>query len=784
MVEFFIALIVAALVFLMWVVVVVLLVCPFGVPFTLFMSGKGNRGSILRLFPTILLLGSFSSAQASHSAAPAARSQPLSDLPVWSTTLTQPNRYISAHGIRGFAGGYSEDGLEFWSFPLQLVNGYYLSFVLPKAPSVPAISLLTSIEVDPLGVTRIYTAPDFRVQERVTTHAEDPGVLVRFIVEGRSDLHVQVHFQPSLNLMWPAGIGGQETSWDQDARGFLLSEPSQQFKALISSPEATEHSEPNNDRRGSGFNRTITLTLEPRSCASGRCATLVFAGQSEKNEEVHATTASLLRVSEVSAASDVKRFDSSEVVKVTTPDAEVNRSIEWAQIAVEQAWTCNVRLGCAVVAGYGPSHGSRRPQYAWYFAGDGLLATEALLHEGNYKRAADELDFLYRYQKSDDGMMWHEISQSAGFLNWAKDYPYLYIHVDVTFDFLTVLAEYDRITGDQAFLSQHWPATLKAYQYCLSTLDKGDGLPRVPADKMSGNEQDRLTDELTLSAAWVKAAHAMSELAASMHDEALSRQAESVSLRARESIRLRYWDTTRHRWVSGFTRSGTATESTSAADLAAIASGASTAEQTSATLDLLETPPYLTQWGLRSKPSTAPDYDPTGYAKGSVWAFSTAEAAEMMWQAHRSDAAIALWQSLVPWESVDSLGHMHEVMSGSFFTPQRESVPEQTWSSSAFLSAAIHGMLGLESEGRKNVLRFAPQVPTSWQSLHVEHVRVGKSIVDLDWHSENGHSTLDSRNVGPMFHLSWTQARTGHDAIAPASLERDIMPGNTHLSIP
>ena len=108
------------------------------------------------------------------------------------------------------------------------------------------------------------------------------------------------------------------------------------------------------------------------------------------------------------------------------------------------------------------------------------MATEALLHEGNYKRAADELDFLYRYQNSENGMMWHEISQSAGFLNWAKDYPYLYIHVDITFDFLRVLAEYDRITGDQAFLSRHWPATLKAYQYCLSTLDKGDGLPRVP----------------------------------------------------------------------------------------------------------------------------------------------------------------------------------------------------------------------------------------------------------------------------------------------------------------
>ncbi len=95
----------------------------------------------------------------------------------------QPNRYIAAHGIRGFAGGYSEDGLEVWTFPLQLVNGYRLSFVLPKAAPVSAITILTSVEVDPLGVTRIYTAPDFRVRERIATHAEEPGVFVRFSVE-------------------------------------------------------------------------------------------------------------------------------------------------------------------------------------------------------------------------------------------------------------------------------------------------------------------------------------------------------------------------------------------------------------------------------------------------------------------------------------------------------------------------------------------------------------------------------------------------------------------------
>src|SRR4051794_1863344 len=302
-----------------------------------------------RLVVSLLLLSTLGSAQQADSAR-SAGIQPALDLPVWSTQLAQPNRYISVHGIRGFAGGYSEDGLEFWSFPLQLVSGYQLRFTLPQAPPVSAISMLTSVEDDPIGVTRIYTPPDFHVRELITTSAEEPGVLVRFTVEGRPDLQIEVQFNPSLNLMWPAGIGGQETSWDQNAQGFLLSEPTHQFRALISSPQAAAHSEVNNDRRGSDFNRRTTLTLKPQPCAAGACATLVLAAQSEKKEDVHATAASLLRASEITAIGDARRYSFSEIVTVTTPDAGANRAIKWAQIALEQAWTCNARLGCAIVA--------------------------------------------------------------------------------------------------------------------------------------------------------------------------------------------------------------------------------------------------------------------------------------------------------------------------------------------------------------------------------------------------------------------------------------------------
>ena len=407
------------------------------------------------------------------------------------------------------------------------------------------------------------------------------------------------------------------------------------------------------------------------------------------------------------------------------------------------------------------------------------------IHEGDYARAAGELDFIYRYQKPDNGMIWHEITQSAPFLDWAKDYPNMYVHVDITFDFLEVLADYDRATGDHAFLVRHWPATLKAYRYCLSTLDPHDGLPRVPVDKMSGDEQDRLTDEISLSAAWVNAAHAMSELAASMHDDTLSRQADAASKRARASVRARYLDTATHRWISGFSRSGKAGSSTSGSALAAITSGAATPQEASAALDLLATPAYLTGWGMRSTPTTASDYDPSAYAKGSVWSHGTAAAADIMWQAHRASAANALWLSLVPWAAQDSLGHMHEVMSGTTFTPQRESVPEQTWSSAGFLSAAIHGLLGLDVDARSNTLRFTPQLPASWHEVRVQHVRVGDSRVDLHWEEHAGHATLEVHNSGPAFRLRWSQAprESGHGA-ALSSVTRRIATGTTQLTLP
>ena len=115
----------------------------------------------------------------------------------------------------------------------------------------------------------------------------------------------------------------------------------------------------------------------------------------------------------------------SHSLQILTPDAKTNRALAWAELALDQAWVCNPLLGCGEVAGYGPSRMGRRPQYDWFFAGDGLIAMDGLLAAGNYSRARDELAFITRYQDTANGMIWHELSQSAALIDWQHKYPYM-----------------------------------------------------------------------------------------------------------------------------------------------------------------------------------------------------------------------------------------------------------------------------------------------------------------------------------------------------------------------
>src|SRR6202140_522028 len=477
---------------------------------------------------------------------------------------TGPRRFVSVHGRRAAIFGYPQDhglsgdgGLEVWAYPVQILRAYSVAFrAAQETTAIDGETILRRIVYSPEGVTRIYAGPDFIVREKLFVPLDDPGAIIFYEVESTRPIEIEIRFIPVLDLMWPASIGGQETVWNSAASAYSIAELTHRFIASIGSPDVNAHDSTQNSARNVGRRPGLGFTIR----ADGRKPARVIIAGSGPGQDLSTTAKKLLTESTSLEKEAVDHYSSllSHALQIETPDPETNRALAWSEIALDQAWVCNPDLGCGQIAGYGPSRRARRPQYDWFFAGDGMVAIPALLAAGQYERAREELEFILKYQDKKSGMIWHELSQSAGLLDWGQ-YPYMFVHVELTFDFLNTVGDYFYVTGDQDFVKAHWASIQSAYEYCRSLLDPKDkdGLPRIPSGKQGAREQDPLSDELALSASWATAAQAFADLAAATgHNEATA-EARVAGQRASQAIGQRYWDERQNFWITGYTRSGT-----------------------------------------------------------------------------------------------------------------------------------------------------------------------------------------------------------------------------------
>lgn len=669
----------------------------------------------------------------------------------WSTDSTSPVRFVSVHGRRAAVFGYSEDGLEVWAYPFQIVSSYTVSFRPQGTTSATeGRNLLRRIIYAPDSITRIYIGLDFIVRERIFVPLEEPGAIFQYDVESSRPIDIDVHFNPVLDLMWPGGIGGQEAQWESSVSGYLFSEPTHRFSAIISSPEILAHDETPNQARQVSPTSGLSFTL--RAAEHGTARVIIAGGSEDKAIAI----AKMLREQEgplEKAATGHYSALLKNSLRIETPDEKVNRAVIWAEVALDQAWVCNPDLGCGLVAGYGPSRRARRPQYDWFFAGDGMVSMRGLLAEGQYDLARQELEFILKYRDRQTGMIWHELSQSAGWLDWNK-YPYKFVHVELTFDFLSAVETYLSTTGDLHFVETHWSAIQSAYKYCESLIDPSDGLPRIPPTKEGSREQEQLSEELALSADWVTASQAFADLAAVLHNPEAD-HASAMSRKAREAIAQKYWDAKQNFWITGYTHSGSPLLDRQIGPVSILSDGMFSETQRDSMLQQLASSDYQTDWGTRGRASTSSTYDPNSYANGSVWAISTSAVSDAFWAAHRPATAFSIWSALVPWSSLDSLGHMHETLAGDFYHEEFESVPEQTWSSATFLSATVKGLLGLQVEGVSQRVTFAPHLPLSWNTVTLRNIRVGPSILKFELSATENKLELRIHNAGMPVNLTF-----------------------------
>ena len=686
----------------------------------------------------------------------------IPETPITLRAEASPRRFIAAHGRRALVEGYAGESLEGWVYPFRIFHDYRIAF-RPRGSNstISGATAVREVVVNPECVTRVYSGQNFTVRETLFVPLDEGGFELLYAVNSPVPLQIVVSFRPDLDLMWPGGVGGQSFGWDADRHAFTLVESSGKYWALVGSPIATQHSSPDSYAQPWQADRTLSLELDFPAGSGDRSFPLIASLTAPPYCDAAKTYDSLLsRTPELYAAAAEhyqKLIESG--VQVETPDERVNLAYQWARIALDQAYVCNPWLGCGLVAGYGPSRDTRRPQYAWFFGGDALNNTFALEASGDHALARDAIRFIQKYQKKDDGEIFHELSQSAGLIEWFKDYPYAYRHADVSAMYLVAIRNLYGASGDVEFLRSSWDSVKAAYAYLVSRIDPSDGLVTIPAGGWGGDEtiNQQVAKDVYLESVWVAGGEAVAELASVMGEPELSGDARRQAEKARASLNTKFWNPGRDFFLFGFNGKGEPlTQELS--EPWGVWMGGFDEEKSGRVLDNMAHGRWETDWGVRSVPIGDPLYIGDSYGHGSVWPLGTGIQALAFLSHHRPLQASPLWHALVEQSFLNSLGHVPEVLSGDFYRELDVSVPEQIWSSGVLITTLMRGVLGLDPNAPAAELRWTPHLPPGWSSVTIKNLPVGRSTVSLQ---------MKQSDTGIDLHVSQTGSNPAAIVFAP-----------------
>jgi len=365
----------------------------------------------------------------------------------------------------------------------------------------------------------------------------------------------------------------------------------------------------------------------------------------------------------------------------------------------------------------------------------------AMTAYGDFATVKQTLAFLREHQRA-DGKMMHELSQGAKYINWFEDFPYGYYHADTTPLYMVSVRDYVRASGDTAFAREMWPSIRKAYDYCVSADEDGDGLMDNTKAGLGAVEVGKLkrADVLTdvyLGAIWTEAAAAAAEIAALAGDP-FAETARAAHAKARTSLNLRFLDDEGRRIYYAWTTAGRGDPEATAWSAVGLWRGMfeATRPAIGGMLDELARSGIGSDWGARLLSRESQVYEPQSYNNGAVWPFLTGFTTLALYAHHRAEGAWQYLDGAADLAFIDARGYTTELLSGDRLRPLDPSVPHQLFSTSGFMSGVMRGLIGLKEPdvtSSDGALTLEPQLPIGWDRVALRRVRWRDAIFDLTY---------------------------------------------------
>jgi hypothetical protein len=659
----------------------------------------------------------------------------IADSPIQFSQPVRRGKYMESAGRRAVLMGREEGMFESWVYPMKVVHDLRLSFTVDGySYPLSAADLAEWITVRPEGTTITYSHPAFVVRAHIFTPVEEPGSLILLDISSNRKVSVTANFLIDLVPMWPGGLGGQYSYWDERLKAFILSESLRKHSAIIGSPAATRYSaQPAHNLPDSPTQFHIDVDPE---YARQNFIPIAIAGGLDAANKVQESYLRLLAGAGSLYEKNRQHFAKirTDYLQLKSPDAEIDRAVEWAKVALDTGFVCNPQLGCGQVAGLGLSGTSTRPGFGWYFGGDTFINSFAVSSMGDFAILKQELSFLRGNQRA-DGKMMHELSQAGAMLPWFEKFPYAYYHADTTPLYIIAMDNFFRHTGDRAFLQESWESLNKAYAFCLSTDADNDGLMNNSkaglAAVETGTLLNRLATDVYLASVSVEAHRAMQHMAGALQAADLAAKAKNVFDLARANLNRQFWNPDKKILSFALTEGGGRSDELTVWPAVPMLFQLIDGEQAALMLDQLAGSEISSDWGARMLTNRSKLYDPISYNNGTVWPFLNGLLSWAEFRNHRAVPGFQHWLQSTRLTTLHALGFVPELLSGDFYAPMDTAVPHQLFSSSSILTPLVKGMLGFYPEAHEKKVRLEPHLPARWQAVAVRNLKVGNGSLHL-----------------------------------------------------
>jgi hypothetical protein len=666
------------------------------------------------------------------------------DGPVLSETV-QTGVPFTVAGPQGVIVGQQQGDFETWILPVKLMSHLQITAVVDNyAVPLDITSMARQIEVRPDRTTITYAHIALTLKMTIFAPDKTPdgtGAIVLFQIDSVRPVNLQLSFTPEMQPMWPErGFGGVAPEWVSEGKSgyYVLHTDYPEFAGAIALPGAIDGVMAPYQERPKVHPLELQLRYDPKIDGDKMYPLLMAVGETREtatNAALHAKLLDLDQHLPQMYATHVARYEKQEAERtsIQTPDSLLDENFGWAETSIDQLRAKDSDGEVALVAGYYSSGDSARPGFGWYFGRDALYTLYALDSYGDFDLSKMELSFLLKRQRA-DGKMMHEYSQTAGTLDWAQ-FPYEYAAADATPLFLTTLLDYVKSSGDIEFLKANHDAVMKAWQFESTHDADGDGI----YDNTQGTGWVESwpgampKQEVYLALLDQQASRAMVQLSKLLGDDTTAAKAATRAESVSKTIEREYF---RDGMYAFSWNDGKADTTSTVFPAVAWWNSDTGLKQPKASLRAWASHRFDTDWGTRDVDETASVYDPISYHQGSVWPLFTGWASLAEYRGGQPLAGYEMLMQNADLTRAQDIGAVTELLSGTFYEPFGRSTSHQLWSSAMVITPVLRGMFGIGIDALNHTLKVEPRLPADWNEAAVRRLRVGDSLVDVNYKRE------------------------------------------------